>query len=153
MNSDDMIEVNTGNRPWGWKDFAGSFKERGNKNYAQFLDLYEEFGGRFRTLIQYCGVENTHGNSTGRSDFNLGDFKMSDVSITRQLLGMCDDIKEATKCNTATLESALYAFMRTPKYDHDRMVSQCRKFGEVLNTCHLMSDYLYELEQIYNSHK
>lgn len=155
LNSDDMIEINTGNRNWGWSDFAASFSNRGNKNYSQFLELYEEFGGRFSTILKYCGVLDSRGkrDSTSRNEFHSGNFVMQDFELARKLLGQLDDIKEASKVRTYGLENALYQFMRTPKYDHERMVSQIRKFGEVLNTCYRISDYLYELEQIYLTHK
>lgn len=157
LNSDDMIEINTGVRNWTWRNYAQSFAERGNNHYKVFLELAEDHRLPFTTLLMYCGVRNANaeknmGNGAPRK-FSAGDFELKNKEIAEQLLGQLDDVIDLTNDKSRPLATALYNFMRTERYDHLRMLEQIKKYGSSLNTCYVVSDYLYELERIYNLHK
>jgi hypothetical protein len=161
LNSDDMTQINTGMRNWTWRNFAQSFAERNNENYKQFLQLFEDFSNkRFQVALTYCGSKDEHiaaGSSVDSGSisrtFREGDFKMKDYKLTQQLLRQLDEIVEASEVNTRELAIALYQYMRTPNYNHEKMVDHVRKFGSTLTTCYAVSDYIYELEKIYNVHR
>lgn len=162
LNSDDMTQINTGMRNWTWKDFAESFATRGNTNYKEFLQLFEDYGNtRFNVGLIYCGVRDTRAklakdgslSLTPRRIFTDGNLEVKNYKLAQKLLGQLDDIVEASQVNSRELAIALYSFMRTPDYDHVRMVDHVRQYGSVLKTCYSTTDFLYELDKIYKTHR
>lgn len=153
LNVGSVISLNTGNRNWGWRDYAMSYSDRGNTHYKQLLELYDEFNERYRVLMAYTG--NSTMGSSGRAqltqDFYNGDFVIKDFALARRLLAQYHELAEASNINTREFALAAYRFMRTPTYDHQAMLSKIAQYGEDLNRCYTISDYLFSLERIWRA--
>lgn len=149
LNVQSVISLNTGHKNWTWYDYAVSWMERGNKNYAQLLELYDMFKERFSTLMVFAtGNENSSKNS---GTFHDGDFVMRDFDTARRLLLQYQELTDASGYNNRNMATAAYKYMRTLKYDHQRMIQKLSAYGERLARCYTTYDYLSAFDEIYRA--
>lgn len=153
LNVDSVISFNTGTKNWNWQDYAHSWMERGNKNYAQLLELYDMYKDtkvRFGTLMYYLsgGRDAMKHQAT---TYKEGNFIVKDFDSARKLLGQYYEIVDAAGHNTREFSYAMNKYMRTPKYDHQKMIQKAATYGDRLERCYSVYDYLSALEEIYKA--
>lgn len=152
-NVDTVIARNSNTQNWTWLEFAQSWAARKNEHYIHFLELYEKFRYNYNVLMRYYIIGPAFINSS-RSEhwtgFRKGDFKINDFTLTRKLLSQCQELLEESDIEKITRDfaNAAYGFIRKPKYDHERMISQMQKYGTDFSHCFFQSDYLKEFEKI-----
>lgn len=154
LNIDTVISGNTGNRNWTWLDFANSWAERGNIDYQTFLKLHEDFPHqKFNVLFQYATLGNgkrTGGGIKSSGDnYNHGEMKLPDPSLSRLLLKQLEELEMVTAVHSRDFALAAYRFMRTPTYEHDKMLQQLNAYGSALINVYTLNDFLYTLEEIW----
>lgn len=150
LNIKDAQLMNALQRGWSVLDYARSFASSGNSNYRRFLELHEEYPISVSILMSYCiGREQSN---TGKL-FRKGEFKvMKSEELLRQRLDMLADY--GTRFNGWTNHNfcrAVHAAIRTPEYDHDRMMRKLKIYQIKKQSSRL--DYLRELENAYNFHE
>ncbi len=153
-NIDTVIALNSGNRNWTWLDYAASWSARGNRHYTELIRLHDEYNQRFNILMRYCGFGSNH-HATGEKSvadlYRTGQFEIKDLSLTRKLLEQYDELNSVAKNTMREFALAAYSFMRTPEYVQQTMVDKIRAFGDGLNRCYTVADFLIEFENIYKA--
>lgn len=153
MNIDSIIQLNTGQRGWNWYDYAMSFAERGNIEYANFLQLHEEYPRiRFQVLYQYATNEKFKKYFKSRNEsmnFYEGDLIISDLGLTRKLLTQYAELAMIADLNNNEFAISCYRFMRTPTYNHAKMLDKLHMYGSALANCRVVSDFLFTMEDIW----
>lgn len=145
LNIESVRQLNTGSKNWTWLDFTRSYSDLGNNNYTQLLDLLSTYKQKFAILYVYSTGRHTRGNSHGFYD---GNFVMKDYDFTKKLMRQYVELSEAAQISTRDFAFAVYRFMRSPNYNHEKMVEKVEKFGEPLHSCWFQTDFLTALEQI-----
>jgi hypothetical protein len=171
MTLETIRNLNSGNSNWGWLDFAFSYADAESehtdptqpKPYTQFIEIANEYRYPFRTLLYYCGVDDYNsasraefqsrqkGHEKSSGSFRNGNLVIEDFALAKRLLGQYDDLRKLSKNRTSAFARACYRFIRRSKYDHIKMRSRILEFGEPLNHCYSVTDYMFALEDIYNT--
>lgn len=150
LNIGSVISFNTGNRNWSWRDYAMSYADRGNTHYKQFLELQEEFKERFRILMTYTGNGSSHSKDKHESRvFYEGDMVIRDFALARRLLTQYKELADEAGDASREFAIAAYRFMRTPSYDHAKMLGKVAEYGETFGRCYTISDYLFAFEVVW----
>lgn len=151
LTIDSTIAFNSGTRNWTWKDYAQSYADRGDKNYEQFLQLYEEFKQRYSILYIYCTGMDRHGRNKAGNSFNDGDFVMKNYELSHQLLMQYTELAALSGVESREFAAAAYRFMRSPYYKQDKMLEKLEAKGGMLRDCYFVNDFLTALEDIWKS--
>lgn len=145
--------MNRAQKNWSWKDYANSYIDLGNENYIRFMALHIEFGVSFNELCTYTRINHKAHAKSGGSYFRSGDmqFDADEQHAARIFLQQAADVSDALSDNySRALLAALFIVFNSPEYDHARMVSKMEKFGDLLKHWNRTTDYLRNVEDIYN---
>lgn len=153
-NLDTVIVGNTGNRNWNWVNFAESWAGRGNIHYQQFLELYKKYHYGFSVLISYCTLTVIGGGTAGgrrgavATAFREGEFEMHNYDLTKKLLEQYFQLSDYAGVDNREFAFAAMKFMRTPYYNHDKMLEKIQAYGDRLSQCYFVNDFMLALEEI-----
>lgn len=149
LNLTSVQALNTGNKNWTWFDYAYSYATQGNKNYVKFLELWDYFGLSYSILIHYAS-----GGEHGRkqANFQRGGFVMGDQKHIFELLKQYQEIAMASEHNNSRFAIALYDVLRSPHYDHKRMLDKMSKYGGGLRVQSKKGHYLIDIQDVYNTY-
>lgn len=145
---------NTYRRNWNWYDFATSFKnETNNPHYSDLLQLHEEYKLPFGVLIAYCIGMTSHSAKWLREVFFKGDFQITDINRTREMLDIYQDYAEAARVKNRDFANAAYRFIstKTSTYNHPHMLTKIKTHRKSLLTCYFEQDYLSTLQEIWRA--
>lgn len=150
VNIDEVRNINTTHKNWGWKDYAVSYADLGNDNYARLLNLHQHFGYGYGILLAYCGATIDKRRS---QNFYNGHFEMKDQEHAFKMLKQYQQIEELIPVHAGRdLALALRDIMSVKEYNHARMVEKIRKFGsKKLINVRGKTEYERLLEDIYNT--
>ena len=141
--------INQGNRNWSWRDLAYSYASRGNDNYNWFLSFIDQYGLRFSpALIIASGKRG--GKDSALGDFQRGELMIADKAKAHDTANQMVAIQRQTGIYNNDFSFALITIMRSPAYDHERMMKKIRQQGEMLSERAKRGDYMRQLEEIYN---
>lgn len=137
---------NTNNKNWTWFDFAESHAGRGNENYQQFLELYKKHRFNFQILLSYCSLSII--GKFKSTEFNHGNFVMKNYALVDKLLEQLGELSVVADQRSRVFAMACLKLMRTPAYDHQKMLTKLELYGERLNNCYTSADYFMALHEI-----
>lgn len=147
LTLENVINLNSGTKAWTPTDFAESYKERGNENYAIYLDFKKEFGFNHDILLRYLSLDNP---ITGDM-FRQGKLKVGNVKKSLQL---CNDLQEVgqyyDRFNNRSFALGFYMLWKNKSYDHKRMVQKLSVHKAKMHDCALPEQYADLLQKIYN---
>lgn len=139
--------INQGNRNWSWRDLAYSYASRGSEPYAWFLNFVDQYGLRFHPALTIaCGKE-SRGNA---KQFNSGDLTIIDKAKAHDIARQVVEVQRLVQITNGDFSNALINIMRSPAYDHERMMHKLRQQGELLPPKARHTDYMRKLEDMYN---
>lgn len=139
-----IISINTGSRNWRWQDYARYHASKGNDNYKKFVVLIEEFGYKFHVLLAFSVLR----DGRNSNDFNEGKLEILDYDLTFKLLSQYRKLRETANNSSREFALACLRMLRNPKYDHEHMVNQIMAYGNRLQDCYIIGDYIVALEEI-----
>lgn len=143
--------MNSATKNWRPIDYARSFKEMGNQNYAIYLDFESKYKLSHHVLLHYLTDMDRR---TTTSSFRKGDFKVGDIRLAHE---RCKYLVEITKYygrgDTRVFATAFRKVIEHPEYSHERMMEKVKSHGaDILKDSPFMEDYMRQLEKIYNFH-
>lgn len=152
LNVDMVPQANSSHKNWDWKDYSNGLAERGNVHYKHLLDLHTQFKDRYGILMMYVGATEFLGRrDRGASAFRKGEMEIPNLKLTTELLTQYHELRDITHDRSSAFAVAVYRFMRTPQYNHERMLQNVEAYGEPLSKCYIVPDYLFALEDIYKA--
>lgn len=143
----DVQGLNSGAKPWGAMDYARSFAETGRVDYQIYLEVYASYS-LSHDLIRYILSHNT----ITYNMFKKGLFKVVKLLEATDFLDMLTDFKAYYPYHTD--RSFVMAFERMDNnadYNHEYMINQLTKHPELIMEVFDSSEYLEQLENIYNT--
>lgn len=144
---DTVRAINQGNRNWGWRDMAYSYASRGNENYTWFLSFIDQYGLRFHPALAVATGSLARGN--GRR-FQAGELVIGDKAKAHDVARQIVEIQRLVQIVNGDFSMALIAVMKSPFYDHTRMINKLRQQGELLPEKAKQTDYMRRLENMFN---
>jgi hypothetical protein len=143
-------KLNANTRVWSNLDYARSYTELGNANYAKVLTYhqnYKMFGIDY--VISLLGGQYT--GSAVTQSFKDGKFIVKDEKNTKTILNYLVDIGEFfPDYKLTTFCRAFRKIYRTGKYNHKRFLMKLKKHADKIRPFHTVEDAQREIERIYN---
>ena len=128
-------------------DFAKSFAETGNEDYAIYIDFKNEFKLNHETLMRYLSQDIPMTTTA----FKAGHFKVKDTvlafALCKELIELSEFYDRITNRNPS---NGFYIVATSPAYDHKHMYRQFKTHGNVFQEQALANDYAREFERLYN---
>ena len=128
-------------------DYAISFSENGNENYAIYIDFKSEFRLNHDVLMRYLSLDNPMTGSAFKQGKFLAVSPLTSHTYCQQLVEVADLYPRATTRNAA---NGFYLVCSADKYDHKQMLRQLDKFAHKFQEQAQANDYAREFEKIYN---
>lgn len=140
-------KLNSLSKSWSPMDFAKSFAENGNENYAIYIDFKQEFKLNHETLMRYLAQDIPMTSSL----FKKGGFKVKDgaraFELCKELLDIAKYYDRAIQRNPS---NGFYIIATSALYDHKRMMRQFKYHGHRFQEQALATDWAREFERLYN---
>jgi len=151
---DEVRSINTNMDNWSIWDYVESYSSTGNKEYIKIIQLQQRYA-HFRqkelfvnlALGKYTKMRTWEGKEVIKN----GKFIFKDYYPVVKILDQLSDysiIEGIRYTNYLFLRAALYLII-CDKYDHDRMISQLRKYPSITRKMDI-DGYLEELLRKYN---
>ncbi|RAN77988.1 hypothetical protein B5P43_18325 [Bacillus sp. SRB_336] len=147
---DTVRAINQGNRNWGWRDMAYSYAQRGNENYQWFLAFVDQYGLKFHPGVRLATVVGGTSATSASKGFAGGDLVIADKAKAHDQARQLIEIQRLVQLDGGDFSNALITVMRSPAYDHERMMHKLRQQGELLPGKAKITDYMRRLEDMYN---
>lgn len=150
LGIEEARSMNILHRNWTVQDFAESYANSGNKHYAEYLQLKEEFGFNHSIMLNYLNGSESRGSY---AKFRKGDFKLADRKAAIDRLNKLAEVGEYAEelVNDRYFALAVLRAMNVDEYDHKHMVKKLELHGnQLLERRATTFDYLRLLEEIYN---
>lgn len=139
--------LNAGSKPWHPHDYAEAFVVDGNKNYKTYLEFEKKFQVQHNVLARYLSGEEGAIRNFKDGGFIVGDKKEAEENIERLL----EAAKYYPLWPNQSFGMAFYRVMKSPVYQHSRMIKQLKKFPEVLTKVPTRtSELIVGLNTVYN---
>lgn len=143
-------ELNSIAKNWTNEDYAKSYVELGNNNYAIYLEFRHRY--RFGFAITASFLQNKEYRGGWLSEnFKNGKFKVNDIQLAHRLFSQLNDIGKYT--DMYTLSRFAHAFRNValnPIYDHERMLHKISFQASSMLKFQNATDHIRQLESIYN---
>lgn len=149
---DTVRAINQGNRNWSWRDVADSYAQQGNNDYAWFLSFVDQYGLRFSPALNIVTNRRSSGSNSGSSaaKFHAGELEIFDKAQAHDRGRQITEASRLVQLTNNDFVKALNTLMMSSQYDHERMMNKLRQQGELLPVKGRQSDYMRQLEEIYN---
>lgn len=147
--------INQGNRNWSWRDVADSYAKQGNQNYSWFLSFVDQYGLKFDPALMVVvnssvGGGGLRATNSYRSRFFGGNLEILDKARAHDVGRQITEISRMVQLDNNDFTKSLATLMRSPHYDHERMLNKMRQQGETLPTKARVSEYNRLIEDIFN---
>ncbi len=144
--------INQGNRNWSWEDILYSYASMGNENYKWLVAYFKNNDVRVSTAMAIIAASLPYQASaaTVKNDFTSGDLVIEGKSKIYDLTSQLLDIQRLVEIPYTDFCLAVILLMRSPSYDHDRMLTKLRSLGHELPTKARKTVYMRALEDMYN---
>lgn len=140
--------LNALSKPWSPMDYARSYAELGNENYAIYIDFKEVYKLNHDVLINYLGLD----NAVTSESFKRGKLVVFNKPLSDELCQQLLDIfPYYDRAKTRSFALGFLDIARSPKYDHNRFLKQLQ--ANDIQEQALPNDYAREIERVYNFRK
>lgn len=152
--SDDCRRMNKYNSKWSTLDFAKSYASAGKQDYARMLKAVKDTGLSISIVLRLANhAANQKGNSL--TPYERGElvFTTEDAETVARVSKMTEEIAEALAFEGRLNDAFRYAvkvIIETEKYDHERMLRNCKTCRATFSQMSRLGDQLVEFERIYN---
>lgn len=147
-NHVDVAMINNAQRKWAYRDYAGSFAQRGNQEYIKLL----EFADRHQIPV-LSAVTMLSGTSSSNKDdaYKSGTWKISSTGFADRVVIIFNEIKKFNKavCKE-NLITSISTCCRVYGFQDARMIQAVNRCPEKLMTYSTSSALVEMLEDIYN---
>ena len=156
---EDCRRLNAYNTPWTINDYVKSLADGGNDNCQRLLECSEELGisiARCLRLSNHTGGGHAdHRNALSiTAALDKLKFTADDAEIVKSVWKKIGEIKEALAFTSRINEafcSAVKVMTQDERYDHDGMLSKCKKSKNTFYQASGLEGMLKEFSRIYNS--
>lgn len=150
LGINEARSMNILHKSWSVDDFAKSYADGGDQNYARYLRLREDYGFSHSVTLTYVNAGAPHGEY---KLFREGNYVLSDemAEAARARLNMLESLSDLVPM-VKQREFAM-AFMYASNregYEHKRMMSKIEGNQGMLVRLSRIADYQRLLEEIYN---
>lgn len=152
----EVQQLNTNNKNWTAVDFAKSYAENGNKNYAEYLKFRNKYQfPHVSALIllnpkNVMQIESKHKADFALRSFKDGGFKIADMNQSYVLANKVQDFSIYSGFRRRYFIIACLTLFATDGYKHAEMKEKMQYLGTRLQHFICVKDYLRCLEEIYN---
>ena len=148
----DCRRMNAYNTKWTPMDYAKSYAESGNQNYARILQCYEDTGLALKLILRLAGksATNDKGNAfaNGKTIYTEHDLEVS-KRVIRDSYTIRDALQFDGKLNEAFFKAVKIA-TEFPEYDHEWMIKKCKEYKTRYTQMSQLEDALKQFSVIYN---
>jgi len=123
LDKNDIVRMNTVQKPWGMINFIEAFANQGNPEYVKLVDLLKDVYGNTTVVSQVaCNVSST---IPARKIIESGNFKFSNYEKTLEFFSFLTRFKEEVKVPMKTkLSLALFELFKIKKIDKERLMAK-----------------------------
>ena len=147
LDLDTVQKLNSNAKQWQPIDYAKAYMQKGNKNYAYYVDAKDSvYGINHDSLLKYLALD----QPITSISFKQGVLVVPNFKKSMELLKMLADFNQFKRYSTRNFALAFLRLAQEDNYDHDRMISQ---FNNHINEFEDRSSevgYFIELNRIYN---
>jgi len=139
--------VNNEQNAWTMRDYLHMYQSLGLNQYKSFAGYIDNFGLSVSTgILLWLG----QCNSTDKRTFKAGDFTNSGYNKAREVASAISDLQEnIPHCKAYKFCLAFLDVLTHPDYNHKQMLRKLSITG-TFPRCAQASDYIRELERVYN---
>ena len=123
LNKEDIVRMNTIQKPWGMINFIEAFANQGNSEYVKLVDLLNDV---YRNTTVVCQVAfNVSDTRPVRVAVESGNFQFFNYEKTLEFFNFLVRFKEETKVPMKTkLSLALFELFKIKKLDRERLITK-----------------------------
>lgn len=157
IGREECMQLNKYNTKWTILDFAKSYASSGNSDYVMLLHTCESTGLSVSQVLRLANKAKASAKDGSRS---LTPFERGELSFTEDdflkvnyIASIANDIAEAlvfTGRKNDAFYFSLTIMVDFGKYDHARMLKNCRRCRSSFALMAKVGDQLAEFERIYN---
>ena len=147
VNLDVISLVNNEQNAWTMRDYLHMYQSLGLSQYKSFAGYIDNFGLSVSTgILLWLG----QCSDTDKRTFKEGDFPNSGFNTARKVASAVSDLQESIPhCKMYKFCLAYIDVLTHPDYDHKHMLRKLSMTG-TFPRCAQASDYIRELERVYN---
>lgn len=124
LNKDDIIRMNTVQKPWSLLNYIESFANEGREEFVKLVNLIAGNYSNVTVTIAIALNAPTHSNLMVKL-IKSGEFKFFDFEKTVEFLQYYKRFREETKTpKKSTVATALYELFRLENFDRNRMIEK-----------------------------
>lgn len=151
----DVQKINSGRKAWTPMDFAKSYRELGNSNYARYLDLKKAFGINHDVLLNYLSIGETVNTATM---FREGNLKVDDYVASFELCKYLHQYSyHYNNWHRRPFALAIRELWEAPGIDNEQLFDRVKRYGNDFTHPELNlvdyptpREYIIRLVDIYN---
>lgn len=152
---DEIILLNSNNRPWGLKDYMESHIVRGNNNYVILKDFITKYGFNIAVGMDLIGdTKNSYINKS--KSFKNGSFKIKDLTFALQVadyMVSCKSYLEPNVYASRDFGRVIKKVLNNSEVKPNYLLQKLSKEKQPLKKFVSVIDGLRILEEIYNKGK
>lgn len=153
LNEDDIVRMNTVQKPWSLQNYIESYANQGNEEYIKLLNLINERYSNV-TVTANIAVDRTFDSSLAKKQIKNGYFKFHNFDKAVEFLHYYKRFRDETKTpKRSTVATALYELFRLEGFDKQRMIEKTTATGlseEIKVKTFKFTDILKSLIDTYN---
>lgn len=147
LTLENVQALNANTKVWSPMDYAKSFSELGNHNYADYINFKKHYKLNHDVLLQYLALDRP---MTGEM-FKQGKLVVPHLERSDALCKKLMDFERFYK--RFKIRSFALAFKKVwehPQYDHERMLLKLNQRPDAITDEALPENYVRQLENLYN---
>jgi hypothetical protein len=152
----DIAKINSNVEKWKNSDFIYCYSQQGNEHYKrlqEFVDTYNINIGTSINLLQTGHPGNDGSGSNNRHEFAHGLFTCNFLKEAIELAEHCKKFQPFEYWRDRGFIIAVHKIKEAGLVSLDELLVNCKKYPELLMKQHSPKEYIYMLEQVYNSRK
>lgn len=164
-----MISLNENQKNWTLEDYKNFGVKDGLKDYITLEKHFQESGMKLTALLEIFGgnrIDPERNTYAGRNRefkergirydaFKRLEWKIPNEERSENILRMLQDFRDKFNIlhwKNHRFVSAFITILNTGDYDHERMMSQMDKCGNMLRRQSKQGDFIQNIEDVYNHH-
>lgn len=152
----DIAKVNSNVEKWKNSDFIYCYVQQGNEHYKNLQDFVEKYGINIGTsikLLRYGFPGNEGSSDISKDEFVQGLFTCNFLNEAIQLAEDCKKFQPFDCWKDRGFVIAIYKIKKAGLVSLDELIASCKKYPELMAKQLSYKEYIYMLEQVYNSRK
>lgn len=148
----EVSEINEAQDNWSVKDYLNRWAKAGKDDYVKVGQFSNRFGIPLGLSIAMNSGTYTFANV--RDKFQRGDYRIKTPVLAEKIANTYNDIaKLADGAKKQNFVKAIYQCYYVDEFNAERLVSQARKFPNIIQPMSKVDEYLEMIEELYNHAK